>query len=96
MVFEDEVPVYLIEYAKDKLFITMAPNLIYLVDDWSASNVRIIEDTNKDNKLKTFAFPVPNFDIKNRPFIVVCGDKNLTIINVKEESSKTIISKKMS
>ena len=74
----------------------MAPNLIYLVDDWCESNIRVIEDPNKDNKLKTFAFPVPKFNAESRPFIVVCGEKNLTIVNVKDETSKTIISKKMS
>ena len=41
----------------------MAPTLIYLVDDWSDVSVRVFEDANKDNSFKTFAFPVPNFDI---------------------------------
>ena len=74
----------------------MAPTLMYLVDDWSGSNVRVFEDTNKENSFKTFAFPVPKFDIENRPFIIVCGDKNLTIFNVKDGSSKAIINKRMS
>ena len=60
----------------------MAPSHIYLVDDWLI--VRKIDDRNKDNKFKTFAFLVPKFDIEKRPFIVVCGDKNLSIVNVKE------------
>ena len=40
----------------------MAPTLMYLVDDWQT--VRSFEDVNKDNSFKTFAFPVPKFDIE--------------------------------
>ena len=74
----------------------MAPTLMYLVDNWQASTIRDFEDVNKDNSFKTFAFPVPKFDIENQPFIVVCGDKNLIIFNVKNGSSKALINKRMS
>lgn len=74
----------------------MAPTLIYLVDDWSDVSVRVFEDANKDNSFKTFASLVPNFDIENQPFIIVCGDKNLSIFNVKDGSSKALINKRMS
>ena len=58
--------------------------------------MKIFEDENKGNSFKTFAFPVPKFDIEKQPFIVVCGDKNLTIFNVKDGSNKALISKRMS
>jgi hypothetical protein len=60
MIFSDEIPVFVVEYALNKMFITIAPLLMYLVDGWET--VRCFEDQNTANTFKTFAFPMPNFD----------------------------------
>ena len=62
---------FIIEYAQNKLFVTVHPTCMFLVDDWV--NVRCIQDPNQSNTWKTFAFIVPNFDMEKFPLIAVCG-----------------------
>lgn len=51
IIFKDELPMHLLEYAKNKLFIAGLPTHMYLVDDWQ--NVRVIFDRNLANTFKT-------------------------------------------
>ena len=53
---------------------------MYLVIEWET--VIIIEDLNHANTDKTFAFTLPEFNIDNFPFIAVCGQESLSILNV--------------
>ena len=62
---------YLIEYAHNRLFVTVNPAAMLLIDDWI--NVKRIQDSNSTNIDKTFAFLLPDFDEENFPFIAVCG-----------------------
>ena len=71
MVFKDELPMFIIEYGPNRLFITGLPTHMYLVTDWE--NVKIIEDPNRANSYKTCAFPMPDFSIESFPFLAVCG-----------------------
>ena len=72
---------FMIEYAKNKLFVTVYPTCMLLIDDWV--NVKCIQDPNSTNMDKTFAFAAPDFDEENFPFIAVCGKSNLSLLNVK-------------
>ena len=71
MVFKRELPMYLLEYKKNKLLVSGDKTYMYLVDDWDT--VILIPDPNSANTLKTFAFPIPDFDDDTNPFIVVLG-----------------------
>ena len=53
---------------------------MYLVIEWET--VIIIEDPNHANTDKTFAFTLPEFNINSFPFIAVCGQESLSILNV--------------
>ena len=69
IIFKDEIPVHVLEYAKDKLFIS--DHHMYLVEDWL--NVRVIFDPNLANTFKTQAMLLPGFDEQTFPFIAVTG-----------------------
>lgn len=71
MVFKHGLPMYLLEYKKNKLLVSGDPTHMYLVDDWDT--VILIPDPNSANTLKTFAFPIPEFDEDTNPFMVVLG-----------------------
>ena len=62
---------YLLEYKKNKLLVCGDPTDMYLVDDWDT--VRLVPDLNSANILKTFAFPIPEFDEDTNSFIVLLG-----------------------
>ena len=62
---------YLLEYKKNKLLVCGDPTKMYLVDDWDT--VRLVQDPNTANTLKTFAFSIPDFDEDSNPFIVLLG-----------------------
>ena len=53
---------------------------MYLVIEWET--IILIEDPNEANSSKTYAFPLPGFD-EEFPFLAVCGEANLSILNVK-------------
>ena len=80
MVFKDELPMFVIEYEVNRLFITGLPTHMYLVSEWE--NVKIIEDPNYANSYKTYVFPIPGFNVETFPFLAVCGSENLSIFNV--------------
>ena len=76
----DELPMLLIEYDQDKLFVTSFPTHMFLVIEWET--VIEIEDPNFANTDKTFAFELPGFNIDSFPFLAVCGQESLSILNV--------------
>ena len=81
ILMKNEYILFMIEYAQNKLFVTIDPTCMLLIDDWE--NVKCIQDSNCANITKTFAFLVPNFDEENFPFIAICGKSNLSLLNVK-------------
>ena len=81
IIFHNQVPMYLIEYEVNKLFACSHPTHMYLVENWE--KVIFIPDPISTNTMKTFAFPVPDFNEESNPFIVVLGDASLNILNVK-------------
>lgn len=60
MIFKHQMPMFILEYAPNKLFVTGYPAHMYLIDNWEA--VTLITDPNTENILKSFAFPIPGFD----------------------------------
>ena len=94
ILIKNEEILFMIEYAQNKLFVTVDPTCMLLIDDWV--NVKCIQDPNSTNTLKTFAFKVSNFDEETLPFIAVCGESNLSILNVKECYFQTLFDQKMS
>ena len=57
IIYQDELPNYPLEFAKNKLLVTGFPSHMYLIVDWSI--VKCILDSNIANVKKTFAFPMP-------------------------------------
>ena len=92
MIFQGEIPGFLLEYSKNKLFITSRIDM-YLVKDWEL--VILIEETNISNTFKYFAFLVPNFNEETFPFIVVLGEGSLNFLNVNTTQQKPLINQQM-
>ena len=56
--------------------------------------MRLIEDPNEANVNKTHIFPLPGYSDKF-PFLAVCGEDNLSILNVNTCVHKPLIKQKM-
>ena len=54
----------------------------------------LINDFNDANVNKTHAFPLPGFG-QSFPFLAVCGEDNLSILNVNTLVHKPLIKQKM-
>ena len=79
--FKDEVPNYLFEFAKNKLLVSDgAASHMYLVVDWCV--VKCIFDPITANTYKTYAFLLPGFNEESFPFIAVCGQYHISILNI--------------
>ena len=92
ILFQDELPGLLLEYAQNQLFVAEYANM-YLVHDWT--KVIFISDPNPANSFKCFAFPIPFFDQETYPFIIVCGQASLSLLNIKTREHKPLINQKM-
>ena len=66
---------------------------MYLVHDWT--NVILITDPNPLNTDKNFAFPIPEFDEESNPFIAVCGNACLSLLNVKNHMFQPLINQSL-
>ena len=66
---------------------------MYVVLNWET--VKFIAEPNAANIKKTYAFPVPEFNEENNPFIVVLGSASLNILNVKTLQYKPLINQAM-
>ena len=88
MIFKNELPMYLLEYEENKLFVTSEPTHMYLVIEWET--IILIEDPDEANSSKTYAFPLPGFD-EEFPFLAVCGEANISILNVKTCAHKRLV-----
>ena len=93
IIFHDEAPIYLVEYEENKLFTCGYPTHMYLIHQWET--VIFILEPISTNTMKTFAFPVPDFNEKSNPFIVVLGEASLNILNVKTCQHKPLINQQM-
>ena len=93
ILFLHEMPVFLLEYTLNKLFVFVAPAHMCLVLNWET--VKFIAEPNPVNTYKTYAFPVPDFDEETNPFIVVLGLASLNILNVRTCQHKPLINQKM-
>ena len=93
ILFLHEVPMFLLEYSDDKLFVGGYPAHMYLVFDWET--VKFIAEPNLANTFKTYAFPIPEFNEKTNPFIVVLGEASLNILNVNSCQHKPLINQEM-
>ena len=89
ILFKDEAPDYLFEFAKNKLLVSgMAASHIYLVVDWRV--VKCIFDPITANTYKTYAFLLPGFDENSFPFIAVCGRYHISILNTTTLEQKPL------
>ena len=70
MIFKNEEPSFLVEYARDKLFITGYPSHNYIVKDWQVVNVI---PNHEPANYNYFVLPLPGFDEKDFPFLALCG-----------------------
>ena len=66
---------------------------MYLVLNWET--VILITDPNDENTMKFFSFPIPEFDEETNPFIAVCGEASLSLLNVKTRQHKPLINQKL-
>ena len=71
ILFIGQKPVNTLEFANNKLLLTVHPYQMYVVHDWSS--VRCVPDPNTANIYKGYAFMLPTFDEKTFPFIAVVG-----------------------
>ena len=71
MLFKDEAPNYLVEFAKNKMLITGYPSHNYIVHDWEA--VSVLQNPEPQN-FNYFAMVMPDFDEVDFPFIALCGE----------------------
>ena len=90
IIFKDEIPMHVLEYAKDKLFISVVH--MFLVEDWES--VRVIFDPNLANTFKTQTMLLPGFDEQTFPFIAVTGQENLSVFNVKTCTHQPLLNHK--
>ena len=88
MVFKHELPLFTIEYAKNKMLITSYPSHNYIVKDWQA--VSVIPNPESAN-FNFFALPMPGFDEQAFPFLALCGQKNINILNINTYVHKPLI-----
>ena len=91
MIFADELPMALVEYVPNKLFITGTPTHMYLVDDWNAESVTVIIDNHPANTFKTQVYLLPGFNEQTFPFIAVSGKKHLRFVNVKTREHMPLV-----
>ena len=73
---------YVVEFEKNKLLVTGHPSDIYLIIDWI--DVKKIENPDMASSSMTYAFLLPYFDLDTFPFIAICGDTRLSLLNVKD------------
>ena len=66
---------------------------MYLIDNWTVA--KIIEDPNPANTYKNYAFLMPGFNAVYFPFIVVCGKRNISVLNIITLEHKPLISGSM-
>ena len=89
VLFKDEQPQFILEYAKNKLLVTGSPHCMYVVQDFST--VMLINDPNTSNVMKTDAFALPQFDETEFPFVVVCGQQHISILNIATLEHKPLV-----
>ena len=82
ILFVNEHIRFLLEFGKNKLFVTVWNTCMFLIYDWV--NVKCIIDPDRSNTYKSNAFLVPDFDLEKFPFIAVCGKSNLSLLNVRD------------
>ena len=70
ILLKHEVIFFILEYAKNKLFMTVQHTWMFLIDNWAT--IRCIQDPDSQN-MQYYAFMVPQFDEEKFPFIAVCG-----------------------
>ena len=81
----------MIEYAIDELLVTGFPSHLYRVKDWQS--VEVILDPDSAN-FKYYVSPLPGFDEKRFPFFALCGQQNISILNIKTLEQKPIVNQK--
>ena len=89
VLFKYEQPIFILEYAKNKLLVTGHPHCMYVVQDFST--VMLINDPNTSNIFKTDCFVLPQFDETAFPFIVVCGEQHISILNIATLEHKPLV-----
>ena len=87
------MPLYPLEFAKNKLLVTGHPSQMYVIIDWST--VKFISEPNSANIYKNYAFFMPEFDETLFPFIAICGKQHISILNINTLEHKPLISGSM-
>ena len=80
MAFKDEAPNYLIEYSPNKMLITGGHSHCFVVEYWSKVKVIFSQET---ANFQYHVLSMPGFDVESFPFFALCGEKNISILNVK-------------
>ena len=80
---------FVLEYAENKLLVTGYPLNIYLIINWRW--IYEIQNPSMANSFMTYAFVLPNFNDVDFPFIAVCGDQSLSLVNVEQKSVKPFV-----
>ena len=83
------MPLYPLEFAKNKLLVTGSPSQMYLVIDWIVT--KCIHDPNTANTQKSYAFLLPKFSEAYFPFIAVCGKYHISILNINTLEHKPLM-----
>lgn len=88
--FKDNAIAYPLEFAKNKLLVTTISSNMYLLDNWYV--VKCIFDPISANNYKTYAFPLPEFNEASFPFIAICGQYHISILNIDNLEHKPLTS----
>ena len=72
----------IIEYAKNKLLLHLAPKDLLIVHNWEKTHLVI--DPNIGNVNKFMLLPFPDFDEEVFPFLVSSGRQFISLDNVKK------------
>ena len=89
ILFIGQKPVYPLEFASNKLLLTVHPSQMYVVNGWSS--IKCIPDPNTANIYNGYAFMLPTFDEKLFPFIAVVGKLQIIIVNVATLEHKPLV-----
>lgn len=94
LLVKDQLFRTILEYAPNKMFVAGNVSNMFLFEDWT--NVRCIQDPNFENIDKNVAYLLSDFHVDSFPFIAVCGQSSLSLLNVKDCSFQPLITQQMS
>ena len=79
----------LLEYAYNKVLISIEPTDILVTENWQP--IRVLFRMQRTNSEKYFMRQFPQFDVREFPFVLCSGKDNYSIINVRDYKMQNFI-----